>query len=452
MADLLADIWDNILRYFQKYHSESWRSWFEQLEPISLENGLLRIGALERSWKQYLKQPECNDSLKVAVQNVTGRLVGIEVVLSDQEEESSGEPSHSGDSEASDSPVDGDESSFLYFSPDYTFDNFVVGPCNRLSHAACVAVSDSPGETYNPLFIHGDVGLGKTHLLQAASQSILNNNKDMRVMYLSCETFVNHFIRAVEEGDLYDFRYKYRHVDMLVIDDIQFLTDRDRSQEEFFHTFNTLYQSRKQIILSADCSPSEIPNLEERLISRFSQGLVTRIDKPCMETRMAILYKKSQLRGMNVPDDIINYIAKRVENNTRELEGALTKIYGMAMLDGGEITLDLAREAFGDEPTQIRHQITITQIIDAVTQHFNVRLGDLQSKRRSRSIAFPRQVCMYIARDLTSHSLEEIGGYFGGRDHTTVLHAYRNIDKLCDHDPTIRNMVDGLVTGLTLND
>jgi chromosomal replication initiator protein len=445
VADVLADIWDKVLRYLHKYHSDCWRSWFEQIEPVSLENGLLRVTTQERSWMQYLQQKECNEHLKDAIQHITGRLISIEVDMSDQpiEETQASSNSESGESGHS------DETDFLYFSPDYTFDHFVVGPCNRLSHAACVAVSESPGETYNPLFIHGDVGLGKTHLLQAASQAILKKRPNARVMYLSCEMFVNHFIRAVEEGNLYDFRYKYRHVDMLVIDDIQFLTGRDRSQEEFFHTFNTLYQSGKQIILSSDCCPSEMENLEDRLISRFNQGLVTAIDKPCFETRMAILHKKAQLRSMEVPEEVTEFIARRIESNTRELEGSLTKIYGMAMLDDGQITLDLAKQALGDEPAQSNHQITISQIIDSVTGHFNVRLGDLQGKRRSRSIAFPRQVCMYLARDLTRHSLIEIGGHFGGRDHSTVLHAYRNIDKLCDHDPSIRSMVDGLVSGLT---
>ena len=286
-------------------------------------------------------------------------------------------------------------------------------------------------------------------LLQATCQAALKQNADYTVVYLSCETFVNDFIRAVEQGELYEFRYKYRHGDMLVIDDIQFLSDREGSQEEFFHTFNTLDQARKQIILSADCSPAEIPKLQERLVSRFSQGLVTRIDKPDYETRMAILNKKSHLRGIQPPEEVIGFIARKIDSNTRELEGALTKIHGLAMLDGSEMTLELARAALGDEPLLSRRQITISQIIDLVTEHFNVRVSDLQGRRRSRSIAFPRQVCMYLARHLTPHSLEEIGGYFGGRDHTTVLHAYRNVDKLCDHDEGIRSTVDGLVSGLT---
>ena len=437
MPDLLADIWDRVLRHMQRYNSGLWRSWFEQIEPISLENGLLRVGVTDRSWLQHLNMV-CNDALREAAQQVTGHLIALEYALTDGSD-SAGCVVNYGAVDLSD---------MLYFSPDYTFDNFVVGPCNRLAHAACLAVSESPGQTYNPLFIHGSVGLGKTHLLQAACQSLLERGTKFKVMYISCETFTNHFIRAVEGGDLSEFRNKYRHVDMLVIDDVQFLSDRERSQEEFFHTFNSLYQSRKQIILTADCSPAEIPKLEDRLVSRFNQGLVARIDKPSYETRMAIVQKKASMRGISAPEEVISFIARKIDSNTRELEGALTKVHGLAMLDGGAVTLELTRQGLGEESVFPGRQITISQIIEAVTDHFNVRLSDLQGRRRSRSIAFPRQVCMYLARDLTAHSLEEIGGYFGGRDHTTVLHAYRNIDRLCDNDEHIRAAVNGLVTNL----
>jgi len=436
MADVLADIWDKLLRHIQRNHSQCWRHWFEQIEPVSLENGLLRVGVPELSWLQYLRH-RCNESLKQAAQQVTGHLITLEYVYTDQEELNTGRDVQTEE-----------ETDLFYFSPDYTFDNFVVGPCNRLAHAACIAASEAPGQAYNPLFIHGDVGLGKTHLLQSTCQSVLKTGPNVHVKYMSCETFINDFIRAVEEGNLYDFRYTYRYVDMLVIDDIQFLSERERSQEEFFHTFNSLYQIRKQIILSADCSPAEIPKLEDRLISRFNQGLVTRIDKPSYETRMAILRKKAMLRGINPPEEVTSFVARKIDSNTRELEGALTKVHGIAMLEGGQISLDLAREALGEEPTPAHRQISISQIINTVTDHFNVRLSDLQGKRRSRSIAFPRQVCMYLARHLTSHSLEEIGGHFGGRDHTTVLHACRNIDKLCDHDQDTRALVDNLTAGL----
>ena len=439
MTDLLADIWDKVLRYLQKNYSQHWRNWFEQIEPVSLDNGILRISVNDLACLQYLKQT-CNNSLKEAAQQITGHLVSLEYLLNENDNLEI--------AKYEDQPF-GDEVEPFYLSPDYTFDNFVIGPCNRLAHAASIAVSESPGRAYNPLFIHGSVGLGKTHLLQASCQSVLAQNRNSQIAYLSCETFVNHFIRAIEKGQLHDFRYKYRHIDMIVIDDVQFLSERERSQEEFFHTFNTLYQDHKQIILSADCSPAEIPKLEERLVSRFNQGLVARIDKPDYETRMAIIHKKAVLRGIDPPEEVISFIARKIESNTRELEGALTKVHGLAMLDSSPITIELARQALGEEPTAPQHRVTISQIIEAVTRHYGVRLSDLQGRRRSRSIALPRQVCMYLARDLTNHSLEEIGGHFGGRDHTTVMHAYRAIDKLCDHDENARYTLDSLVTGLT---
>ncbi|MCF7958354.1 MAG: chromosomal replication initiator protein DnaA [Phycisphaerae bacterium] len=440
ITEVLTDIWDKILDHFQRHNSQTWRNWFEQIEPLELENGVLRIGVPELNWQQYLKQ-NCNESFTSSAQHVTGHLVSIDYVHTQKKAMASTDTGEA---------IDLEEDDLFYYNPDYTFDNFVVGPCNRLAHAACQAVSETPGQVYNPLFIHGSVGLGKTHLMQSTCQALKRKiGQDFTALFLTCETFVNDFIRAVEQGDLYEFRYKYRHVDVLVIDDIQFLSEREQSQEEFFHTFNSLYQSRKQIILSADCTPSEIPNLEDRLVSRFNQGLVTRIDKPCIETRMAILYKKAGMRGINPSEDVVSFIAKKIDSNTRELEGALTKIHGLAMLEDGPITMELARQALGEEPQPAHHQISISQIIDVITEHFNVRLSDLQGKRRNRSIAFPRQLCMYLARDLTRHSLEEIGGHFGGRDHTTVLHAYRNIDQLCDQDESIRNLVQQLVAGIT---
>ena len=437
MPDVLADIWDQILRCVQKGQPQLWRSWFEQVEPIALQNGTLRASVTARAEQQYLER-HCSRAFRDAAQQVTGHLISVEFLCDENQT----------DPHAETSSVR--EEDMLYLSPDYTFDHFVVGPCNRLAHAACIAISESPGEAYNPLFIHGAVGLGKTHLLQAACQSLLRRRAGhAQIAYLSCETFVNHFIHAVEQGKIQDFRYRYRHADCLVIDDVQFLSERESSQEEFFHTFNTLYQARKQIVLSADCSPAEIPKLEARLVSRFQQGLVARIDKPDYETRMAIIHKKAQLRGITPPEEVISLIARKIVSNTRELEGALTKIHGLALLEGGDITLDLARAALGEEPAAATQRVSMSQIIDAVIDHFGVRLSDLQGKRRSRSIAFPRQVCMYLARDLTNHSLEEIGGHFGGRDHTTVLHAYRTIDRLVDTDETIRLTVNELIGRIT---
>jgi chromosomal replication initiator protein len=338
----------------------------------------------------------------------------------------------------------------LPLNPDYVFENFVTGPCNRLPHAASVAVAEQPGQAYNPLFIHGGVGLGKTHLLQAACQKVMEKNQDARILYLSCDSFINQFILAVENGDMHQFRHRYRHVDVLVIDDIHFLAGRDRTQEEFFHTFNTLYQQHKQIILSADCPPSEIPELEERLVSRFNWGLVARIEKPCYETRVAILQKKARMRGLVLPDDVVCYVAAKVENNTRELEGAINKIQGMSTLQNGSIDLELAKAALGETMTPEQRRVTIQQIFDAVTKYYNVRLSDLQSKKRHKSIAFPRQVCMFLARRHTRYSLEEIGGYFGGRDHTTVMHAVRTVDQDTKDDKQIAEQlahIEGQLTG-----
>ncbi len=329
-------------------------------------------------------------------------------------------------------------------NPLYTFENFVTGPCNRLAHAASLAVSDMPGQAYNPLFIHASVGLGKSHLLQAVSHRIFARRADAAVLYLSCEAFVNRFITAIERGQIEGFRHRFRHLDMLVIDDVQFLVNKDRTQEEFFHTFNTLYQSQKQVVLSSDSPPHDIPSLEERLISRFKWGLVVRIDRPSYETRVAIVQKKARLRGYEIPEDVVNHIASVVQSNNRELEGAVVRVLACASLSGRDLTLDLAKEALRDLVTGPERAISIQEVVDAVLRRYSVRLSDLQGKRRVQSVTLPRQVCMYLARRLTGQSLEEVGAFFGGRDHTTVLHAERKIGRLVDKDAAFRGLVDAI--------
>jgi len=333
----------------------------------------------------------------------------------------------------------------MVLSPDYSFDNFISGPNNRLAYAAAVAVADQPGTAYNPLFIHGGVGLGKTHLLQAICQKILNANPDYHIMYVSCDAFMNQFFECVRNGQMSEFHQRYRHVDMLVIDDIHFLADKDRSQEEFFHTFNELYQHNKQIVLSSDAAPNEIPKLEERLVSRFNWGLVAQVGRPCFETRIAILKAKAQLRGVEVPHEVLEFLASRIDSNARELEGSMTNLIGHAKLQAKPIDLALARELMGAEaPVPRSNQITLQAIIDAVTRFYNVKLQDLQSRRRHKSITEPRQVCMWLARKNTRFSLEEIGGYFGGRDHTTVMHSIKTVDQRCENDTTYAAQVNQL--------
>ncbi|HIG12159.1 MAG: chromosomal replication initiator protein DnaA [bacterium] len=333
-------------------------------------------------------------------------------------------------------------------NPKYTFDNFVVGPCNRFSHAVSLGTAEAPGKAYNPLFLHGNVGLGKTHLLQSICAALLDNWADVRILFLSCETFVNHFISALENGDLQKFRNKYRNVDVLVVDDIHVLANKERTQEEFFHTFNTLYNAGKQIVLSSDLPPKDIPTLQNRLVSRFKWGLVTEIELPCYETRMAILKRKGRERGEDLPNEVAQLIAERVDTNIRELEGAVNRLYGFASVSGEKITVPFAREVLADLFVKRRGAPTMEDIIVLVTAHYGVKLAELQSKRRTNQIALPRQMAMYLARQVTRLSLEEVGGYFGGRDHSTVLHAVKKITGLVQTDEATRSVVVGFLDQL----
>ncbi len=423
--------WQAILRAIRAQHPTLHRVWFDQMVPRQLTNGVIQVTVATAAQLNFC-QGQCQQPFTAAAQAATGRLVAVSFHCD--------KLPRGGVFAEGDAP--------LPLNPDYVFEQFVTGPSNRLPHAASLAVSEQPGKAYNPLFIHGGVGLGKTHLLQAICQRLLEHQPDARIAYLSCDTFVNQFIASVENGDMNDFRNRYRHADVLVIDDIHFLRGRDRTQEEFFHTFNTLYQGQKQIILSADCPPSEIPELEERLVSRFNWGLVARVDKPCYETRVAILQKKARMRGLTLADDVVCYIAAKVENNTRELEGAITKVQGLSLLNEGKIDLDLAKAALGDVVAPEQRRVTVQNILDAVTKYYSVRVADLQGKRRHKSIAFPRQVCMYLARRHTRYSLEEVGGYFGGRDHTTVLHAVRAVDEDIRDDAEIAKQIAQIEAGL----
>ncbi len=314
-----------------------------------------------------------------------------------------------------------------FLHSDYTFDNFIVGGSNHFAHAASIAVAEARGQRYNPFFLHGAVGLGKTHLLQAICHEILRRDPRAKITYLSCEAFTNHFIQAVEEGDLTSFRHKYRNVDVLLVDDIQTLRNKDRTQEEFFHTFNTLYNLGRQIVLTSDAPPKEIPDLQERLISRFQMGLVVELTRPDFETRVAILKRKARMRGKELPDDVALMLADRIETNIRELEGAVVRLVSYASLVDKPITVALAEEVLRGTASARTSAITISDIIEVVAAYYDVKVSDLQGKRRSQSIVFPRQVCMFLARSITKMSLNDIGGYFGVRDHTTVLYA---IDKI----------------------
>ncbi|MCX6903880.1 MAG: chromosomal replication initiator protein DnaA [Verrucomicrobia bacterium] len=331
------------------------------------------------------------------------------------------------------------------FNPNYLFDTFVVGDNSHFAHGAALAVAQAPGKAYNPLFLYGGVGLGKTHLLHAIGQYVCQHKKSPRVTYLSSEKFTNEFIDAIQNNSLAKFRKKYRQTDVLLIDDIQFLAGKERIQEEFFHTFNALHESHKQIVLSSDRPPSEIQGLEQRLVSRFEWGLATDLQPPDVETRLAILRKKAKLMGVELPEDVYNFIAARIRTNVRRLEGALTRVASYATLTGRKPTVEIVegmlREILHEEG---RFTITIEVIQKKVAEHFDIRLADMTSKRRPENIAFPRQVAMFLSRQLTEKSLNTIGEAFGGRDHGTVLHACRLVKDRMEVDSHVRQTVSYL--------
>jgi len=328
------------------------------------------------------------------------------------------------------------------FNPKNTFDTFVVGNNNSFAHAAALAVAQAPGKSYNPLFLYGGVGLGKTHLLHAIGQYVVGHKKGARVAYVSSEKFTNEYIDAIQNNQLVRFRKKYRQTDVLLIDDIQFLSGKERIQEEFFHTFNALHEAHKQIVLTCDRPASEIQNLEQRLVSRFEWGLVTDLQPPDVETRVAILRKKEKSLGVELPDEIINFLANRIRTNIRRLEGALIRVASYASLTGKKLTLEvvegLLREVLHEEG---RFSINIEVIQKKVAEHFDIRLADMTSKRRPENIAFPRQIAMYLARQMTESSLNTIGEAFGGRDHGTVLHACRLVKDRMEIDSNVRQVV-----------
>jgi chromosomal replication initiator protein len=334
-------------------------------------------------------------------------------------------------------------------NPRNTFESFVVGPNNEIAHAASLAVAQTPARTYNPLFIYGGVGLGKTHLMQAIGQYVWAKKKNTKVMYLSSELFINEFIDAIQHSNLVKFRKRYRQADVLLIDDIQFLGGKERSQEEFFHTFNTLFDGHKQIVLSSDRPASEIANLEHRLVSRFEWGLTAELQPPDVETRMAILRKKARTLQIKLQDEVFEFIANRIRSNVRRLEGALMRAASFASLSGKELTQEVVEHLLKDIlQEEGRHSITIEQIQRRVAEHFDVRVADMTSKRRPASIAFPRQVAMYLARELTKASLNEIGEAFGGRDHGTVLHACKLVKKRMGEQDNLRQAISFIDSSL----
>jgi len=464
MNSQLNEIWQLTLEELSKdVNKPSFETWFKLTRPVSIDNQCLVIEVPNDFTKEWF-ETRFRQQIVNALKEVTTDDHRVSFVISpnfQSDEDSVGLQKSAAvlDYPKDIPPLENIEQEpfqrshkiISNFNPRYTFSTFVVGVCNRLSHAASLAVAESPARAYNPLFIYGGVGLGKTHLLHAIGQYTLINHGFNRVYYLSSERFTNEFINAIRDNKTLDFRNKYRYMDVLLIDDIQFLAGKEQTQEEFFHTFNALHDNNKQIIISSDRPPKEIPTLEDRLRSRFEWGLITDLQPPDLETRTAILKKKANSDGVEMPDQVIQYIAGKVNTNIRELEGALIRIVAYASLFKSPVTIELTETALQDIINTRQKNITVPLIISHTAESFNLTPEDLLSKKRTQDIAFTRQVAMYLCRMLTDLSLPKIGEEFGGKDHTTVLHAFKKIDLLIKNNNDIKNRIEMIRNSLLDN-
>lgn len=422
----VKEVWDKTLKLIKTELTEvSFNTWLKTIDPICIKGNKFVLSVPNDFNKEILENRYVS-LISNALKHVTNKDYQLEFItpneLSKYEfSENQENPQRFNPSLEFDTPR---------LNPKYVFDEFVIGNSNRFAHAASLAVAESPAKAYNPLFIYGGVGLGKTHLMHAIGHYILEQNPSSKVVYVTSEKFTNELINSIKDDKNTEFRDKYRTVDVLLVDDIQFIAGKERTQEEFFHTFNTLYEANKQIIVSSDRPPKEIPTLEDRLRSRFEWGLITDIQAPDFETRIAILRKKAEMDSIIIPNEVFEFIARKIKSNIRELEGALTRIIAYSSLTNREISADLAAEALKDIIASTKpKQVNADLIKSIVAQFYNLKVDDFESKRRTRSISFPRQVAMYLCRELTDMSLPKIGEEFGGRDHTTVIHAYDKITK-----------------------
>jgi chromosomal replication initiator protein len=445
----LKNLWDKTLDIIKSELSEvSFNTWIKSCEPLSISSDTLKI-SVPNSFTQDILDKRYKDLVANSIKAVCSKLYTIEFIIMSEGYDK--EENKNSINQAPKAIIVNDEMSST-LNPKYTFNSFVIGNSNRFAHAASLAVAESPAKAYNPLFIYGGVGLGKTHLMHAIGHYILDGNPNAKVVYVSSEKFTNELINAIKDDKNEEFRNKYRNVDILLIDDIQFIAGKERTQEEFFHTFNALHDANKQIILSSDRPPKEIPTLEDRLRSRFEWGLIADIQVPDFETRMAILKKKADVEKLNVDNAVMGYIATKIKSNIRELEGALIRIIAYSSLTNREVTVDLATEALKDiiSKKQGKH-VTIDYIQDVVSSYFNLRVEDLKSQRRTRNVAYPRQIAMYLSRKLTDMSLPKIGEEFGGRDHTTVIHAYEKISENLKTDDSLQHTINDITKKLTQN-
>ena len=439
----IKQLWDQALSIIEtKLSKPSFETWLKSTKATAINDDTLFIAApneFSRDWleNRYLKL------ITDTIYELTGENMKIKLITSDPD---------IGMDPSTPKRVHDRRNQFQEDAPGsllnskYIFDTFVIGAGNRFAHAASLAVAEAPAKAYNPLFIYGGVGLGKTHLMHAIGHYVLEHNPNAKVVYLSSEKFTNEFINSIRDNKAIEFRNKYRNVDVLLIDDIQFLAGKESTQEEFFHTFNALHDDHKQIVISSDRPPKEIPTLEDRLRSRFEWGLITDIQPPDLETRIAILRKKAKADNLDIPNEVMVYIANQINTNIRELEGALIRVVAYSSLINRDIDADLAAEALKDIiPSNKPKIIAIIDIQRTVGEYFGIKLEDFKAKKRNKSVAYPRQIAMYLSRELTDNSLPKIGEEFGGRDHTTVIHAYEKITKTLVIDPNLQVAIKELM-------
>ena len=427
-----VNLWDEALGVIEKRLGRHiFGAWFRRIKFISFNDGILQLEAPSKFFRDWLKKHYLD-----LIINTLSSLCKTEVRV----DFSLAPPDADGVMKEEIIEHRRPSSSGICLNAKYTFDSFVVGESNHIAHAASLAVAESPGRAYNPLFIYGEVGLGKTHLMQAIGHFLRGKRPELKISYISTETFVNHWIDSIRHQTTESFRNRYRNIDILLVDDIHFLAGKETTQEQFFHTFNALHNAHKQIVISSDRAPKEIPTLQERLVSRFEWGLVVDIQSPSLETRVAIL----KMKEVNLPEEIAFFIADKIKANIRELEGALIRVVAHASLSGGKITLDLAQEVLKDITLEKggRKNISMELIQKEVADFYGLRLSDMQAKKRSKMVAFPRQIAMFLTRELTNNSLPEIGGAFGGRDHTTVMYACDKIEKALKENASLAKVIN----------
>ncbi|HZK33389.1 MAG TPA: chromosomal replication initiator protein DnaA [Tissierellaceae bacterium] len=438
MSSSLDNIWAEVLKLIKVELTEvSFNTWLKTIEPVSISDEKVILTA-PNEFTQGILEGRYLNLIKNAFTQVTEQDFNIHFIIPGEE-----------------MYIDSDQSSNYnmmkdnkraQLNPKYTFDSFVIGNSNRMAHAASLAVAEAPAQAYNPLFLYGGVGLGKTHLMHAIGHYILSQNPNSKVVYVTSEKFTNELINSIREYRNEEFRNKYRNIDVLLIDDIQFIEGKEGTQEEFFHTFNALHESNKQIIISSDRPPKKIPTLEDRLTSRFEWGLITDIQPPDLETRIAILRKKAKIENITVEDGVMSYIATEIKSNIRELEGALIRVVAYSSLTNSEVTEELAEEALKAILSETKtREIDVNLIKDIVSKNFSIKMADFTSRKRTRAIAYPRQVAMYLTRQLTDLSLPKIGDEFGGRDHTTVIHACDKISKELEENTNFKRKIDDII-------